>query len=751
MTEKNRFDILIKWLVSEKVIVSRIYLLAILQGIIYLLVPLGIQAMVTYVMAGRFSSSLVLLSSCVIAAVAFIGVFQIWQMRIAETLHERIYGSVVSRISEYIKHQKPDRTKLQKLNYYFEVISLQKGIGKILMEFSFAVISIIFGLLILPLYSPWFLLFTLLLSAVFVLIILYYGKKGMDTSLRVSDKKYQFADWIQQKVLDSQESEPTSVSADKLLDGYINERKGHYLVLESQFKGIFIFKVLFIATLLLLGAYLVQRGQLNIGQFVASEIIVFLVINSVEKLVSSLGTFYDTITSLIKLEKLFSVNEDLSLLSKKTPMLPANLMAYSKTYPKAIRILLSTLGVACFSILFMPWTQSIDGKGKVSSLDPSMLPQTVNTRIAGRIEKWFIQEGQVVTKNDTIAFISEVKDEYMDPRLLDRSAEQIDAKESSILSYEQKVNAINKQIDALNSGLGLKLDQARNKINQVKAKLSADSMDFIASSNNFELVQEQYVRYEELQGKGVISKTDLENRNMKVQEALAKKTAAANKIIATRNELSNSELELSTIEQEYSEKLMKAESDKFSTMTMLFEGEGALSKMQNQLTNYRMRRSSAYVLAPQDGFITKTNFQGVGEIVKEGDPLCTIVPKDGKQSIEFYVRPMDLPLIQIGSKVQVVFDGWPAFAFSGWPGISYGTYEAEIVSFDKTLSENGQFRVLARASKDPWPSAIQIGSGVKVFALLKDVPVFYEIWRNINGFPPEFYASEKKTEQSVKK
>jgi multidrug resistance efflux pump len=396
----------------------------------------------------------------------------------------------------------------------------------------------------------------------------------------------------------------------------------------------------------------------------------------------------------------------------------------------------------------MPWTQSVDSDGTVSTLNPENRPQTITSRIAGRVEKWFIREGDFVRKNDTIAFISEIKDEYIDPQLIARSESIIKAKETTIVSYEDKIEAVNSQIDALNKSLLLKMQQGRNKIIQAKIKIATDSIEAHTSSNNFKVAEEQLQRFEELVSKGVISKTELENRRVKVQEALAKKTSADNKFISAKNELLNAEIELNSIQQDYQEKLMKTESDKFSALSLMYEGEGALTKLQNQLANYSMRKGFYYVLAPQDGYIAKTNIQGIGEIVKEGAALCNIVPKQDEQAVELYIDPVNLPLIQKGQKVQLQFDGWPAFVFSGWPGISYGTFTAEIVAFDKVLSENGKFRILAKNAGEKWPEAIQIGGGVKGFALLNNVPLFYELWRTVNGFPPDFY---KTTDVSKKK
>jgi adhesin transport system membrane fusion protein len=746
----NKPQLLFKWLFKERSIVFKIYLLAILQGLMYLSIPLGIQGIVTYIMAGSFSASLILLSCVTILVTIFIGFFQLWQMRINETLHQKIFGDLASRISDFLEKSKPSAEILTNLNKYFEVVTLQKGISKILLDFSFSVISIIFGLLLLPAYSSWFLVFTILLGAAFYFIIRYYGKKGIETNIETSNEKYKLMEWFQENAIGKQELSVSSGTEINLQNYFIN-RKKHYAVLETQFKGIIIFKVAFIGLLLFFGAYLVQSGALNIGQFIASEIIIFLVINSVEKLVGSLNTCYDIITAIYKIESIFGDNKEFSLINSRNSGLKSLTNIYVRPYSKVIKYSLAALFTSGFIVLLMPWTQSISSDGKVSTLNPENRPQTITSRIPGRIEKWYIREGDFVKKNDTIAFISEIKDEYVDPQLISRSESIIKAKETTIKSYEDKINAVDSQIDALNKSLLLKMQQGRNKIIQAKLKITTDSIEASTSTNNFKVAEEQLKRYEDLLSKGVISKTELENRRVKLQEALAKKTSADNKFISTKNELLNAEIELNSIQQEYQEKLMKTESDKFSALSLMYEGEGSLTKLQNQLANYSMRQGFYYVLAPQDGYIAKTNVQGIGEIVKEGAALCNIVPKQDEQAVELYINPVDLPLIQKGQKVQLQFDGWPAFVFTGWPGISYGTYTAEIVAFDKVLSENGKFRILAKNSGEKWPEAIQIGGGVKGFALLKNVPLFYELWRTVNGFPPEFYVSELSKKSETKK
>lgn len=726
----GKTKLLFKWLAREKKIVYNIYALAFLQGALYVTIPLTIQGIITYTMAGKFSASLALLSLLTVIVTLFIGLLQLWQMRLNETLHEKIFCSLTEKIA---KASGLDAGVQKKIAHFFEVVTLQKGIGKILLEFSFSIISIVFGLLLLPAYSNWFVIFSVILGAVFYLIVSYYGKKAQEANLSTSTQKYKIFN-----TLNSPELKDERIESE--LDLYLDHRKDYYNTFENQYKGILFFKVFFVSILLFLGTYLVQIGELNIGQFVASEIIIFLVINSVEKLVGSLGTCYDIVTALYKIELLFEKNPEKSYLqSDDSDYFKAKGKIYTHNYSRQMKWILYSVLCTCAVILFLPWTQSINMSGEVSVLNPENKPQQVTSRIAGRVEKWFINDGAFVRRNDTIAFISEIKEEYMDSLLVQRSEAQVKAKEVSLQSYENKVTAINDQIDAINKSLRLKTEQVKNKVLQVKAKLSSDSAEAQASFNNYKVAEEQFKRFEELLTKGVISKTDLENRKVKVQEAYAKKISAENKITATKNELLNAEIDLNATLQEYNEKLMKAESDKFSTISMVYEAEGSLTKLQNQLSNYSLRNTYYYVLAPQDGYVNNLALKGVGEIVKEGGVLCNIVPIQKEQAVELYIDPVDLPLISKGQKVQLIFDGWPAFVFSGWPGLSYGSFRAQIVAFDKVISPNGKFRILAVNIDEQWPNAIQIGGGVKGFALLDNVPVIYELWRKANGFPPEFY------------
>lgn len=425
--------------------------------------------------------------------------------------------------------------------------------------------------------------------------------------------------------------------------------------------------------------------------------------------------------------------------------------AYSYSHDRLVKFVF-LLAIIFVIILFLPWTQNVRAPGELIALNPEQRPQTIQSVIAGRIEKWYVVEGQFVNKGDTILRISEVKDDYFDPNLLGNTQLQLDAKEFSRLSYDEKVKALEGQINALETALKLKIRQAQNKVQQNILKVTSDSIDLHAARVNFDVAKEQYERFKSLYEEGLRSLTDLENRNLKLQESQAKVISQENKWLTSKNELINSKIELNSIQADYKDKIAKANSDKYTALSGKFDTEATINKLQNQYNNYEIRNTFYHILAPQDGYVTQAQQVGIGETIKEGAQIVSIMPSVYDLAVQMYVRPIDLPLFEKGQKVMMQFDGWPAIIFSGWPGISFGTYEGEVLAIDNFISTNQLYRVLVKPkqSSHPWPEQLRVGAGVRTLTLLKNVSVWYEIWRQINGFPPDYYKLNTKTDEAGK-
>lgn len=425
----------------------------------------------------------------------------------------------------------------------------------------------------------------------------------------------------------------------------------------------------------------------------------------------------------------------------------------SKESGRVLRRIIYIAVFLFFIILFLPWTQNIRSNGNVTTLRPDQRPQKINTVIGGRIENWYVQEGDFVKKGDTLLQISEIKDSYFDPQLLDRTQNQVDLKKESIKAYEDKINVQEEQLEVLKTQRDLKLRQIEIKLQQTKLKVQNDSASYGAADANLGIANYQYNRADSLYKKGLISLTDWEKRSLKRQESAAYAIEAKNKWLNSQNELINLQLERSNIQAKFDADYNKVMSDRFSTLSLKLDTETNVNKLENQYSNYSYRNGLYFITAPQDGYVTRTLSTGLGETVKDGEEVLTLMPVNYNLAAEIYIDPIDLPLVKLNEKVRLQFDGWPAIVFSGWPNASQGTYGGVIYAVDQYISENGKYRILIAPdpTDEPWPEALRFGSGTSAMILLNDVPIWYELWRNVNGFPPDYYTGQRGKEKTKKK
>lgn len=312
-TRKNPITRILQVLKLEKQEITSIYFYAILNGIVQLSLPLGIQSIISFVLGGSISTSLIVLIILVVLGVLFNGFISVQQMQLIEKVQQQLFV----RYSFEYAHKIPrldlksvDRYYLPELvNRFFDTISLQKGISKLLLEIPTATIQIIFGMILLSFYHPVFIIFSLILISLVGLILFYTSPRGMATSIQESDYKYKVAGWLEElaRVIRSFKFSKGSYlnmrKTDELVTGYLNARTSHFKVLKLQYWTLISFKVLITAAMLIVGSVLLINQQLNLGQFVAAEIVILLVLNSVEKLILHLDKVYDVLTSVEKLGK----------------------------------------------------------------------------------------------------------------------------------------------------------------------------------------------------------------------------------------------------------------------------------------------------------------------------------------------------------------------------------------------------------------------------------------------------------------
>lgn len=315
MTPLKRFYNLLE---LDKKDVSQIFFYAIFAGLISLSLPLGIQAIINFIQSGRVSASWIVLIVLVVFGVALVGILSLMQLRITENLQQKIFVrssfEFAARLPKIKFEELYDSYPPELANRFFDTMTIQKGTSKLLIDFSAALLQITFGIILLSLYHPSFIIFGMLLLFLLYFIFKFSYQSGLETSLKESKFKYKIASWLQE-IARNNFSFRKEINydyalqkTDSLVTDYLNYREKHFSVIKRQFTQLIIFKIIITASLLSIGGYLVLNQQMNIGQFVAAEIIILLVINSVEKIIIGLETFYDILTSIEKIGQITDMN-----------------------------------------------------------------------------------------------------------------------------------------------------------------------------------------------------------------------------------------------------------------------------------------------------------------------------------------------------------------------------------------------------------------------------------------------------------
>lgn len=371
------------------------------------------------------------------------------------------------------------------------------------------------------------------------------------------------------------------------------------------------------------------------------------------------------------------------------------------------------LAVITLSFLFVPWQQTVAGSGMVTSFVPSARPQTVEAVVSGRIVAWFVYEGATVRKGDTIAVLQDINVNFMDTAFVDRLETARDnvllAQDAAVISSIERTKQAVQALEAGRAGL----DAAKMEVGIARVR---------------------YARAMALVDSGLISQRDVE-------------TATVN-----LNKAKNDSVRFETVVQSARQNVeaVRSEQERVQRQAQVFIAEADL-----RLSNAKSRRNAAAVISPVDGQVVRIAKAGSGQTVKEGERLATIVPTTADIAAEIYVSDMDAALVDIGRTVTLQFAGYPAFQFSGFPDISTGIYRGTIAAVDAVDDGGGRFRLLVvpDESRAPWPSRsyLRQGSSVTGWVLLQSVPLGYEIWRQLNGFPPLFPVREHDKSGKAKK
>jgi multidrug efflux pump subunit AcrA (membrane-fusion protein) len=386
-------------------------------------------------------------------------------------------------------------------------------------------------------------------------------------------------------------------------------------------------------------------------------------------------------------------------------------------------------------MFLIPWQQTTKGTGRVVAYLPTERPQTVESPIYGRVVRWGegIVEGKVVKKGD---FILEIRDN--DEGRAQRLAEQIAATREKLRFAQLKAETYGRQVLDLTEAREMVRAANQELVGEARRKLEAEKQSLIAAQAAERQTRSNNERQQSLYKQGFTSGVNAEIEQRKYEEALAKVEAAKEYVLAAENYLAAKQHELEQKTREAQTKI-----DYARAMQQEAQGDAALTtKELVDLEGKQAQFESRRVYAPRDGVILRLLANEDAEMLKEGSPLFTIVPETSERAVELSIDGNDVPLVTIGRQVRLQFEGYPAVQFAaGWPEVAAGTFGGEVVAIDATDDGKGRFRLLVRpAQGEPWPEDRFLRQGVRAngWVLLNRVTLGYELWRQLNGFPPVY-------------
>lgn len=427
---------------------------------------------------------------------------------------------------------------------------------------------------------------------------------------------------------------------------------------------------------------------------------------------------------------------------------PALRLVTSPHLPRRIaKGLLAALAVTLVGLLFVPWQQTVRGSGQVVAYAPLERQQVVQANIDGRVHRWGdgIREGVSVVKGQEILEIRDI-----DPQALQRLESQQAATREKATATAEMSQAYKSKLDAVIDGQRSAIAAAEQEVAMAEQKVEAERQGLIAAEAAEAQLKTYYIRQKQLLNEKLKSPQEIEIAHRKFLESQAKLEQAKAYLASALSGLSAKEAQLIQKQREAEGYIAtaraehhKAQGDLSLAKKELTEIDGKLAKQRNQI-----------VVAPRDGTIVRLLANEGGEIVKSGDPLFVLVPESADRAVEMLISGNDVPLVSPGRQVRLQFEGWPAVQFAGWPSVAVGTFGGEVVNIDATDNGKGQFRILVRPTQTTeWPSDRYLRQGVRAngWVLLNQVGLGYELWRQLNGFPPVVSPPEPKKEEKDKK
>lgn len=452
----------------------------------------------------------------------------------------------------------------------------------------------------------------------------------------------------------------------------------------------------------------------------------------------------------------------LSPVAYSEALMPALRLARSSRIARRIAsALLVALTITIVLMAFAPWQQSVTGSGSVVAYAPDERQQTIEAPTKGRVIRWGegLVENARVSKGDFLVEIQDLDEDYQ-LRLqqqLRNSEQQVAAAKEHLRNSElvrdatkMIIDSVERQLDAYERVKEQTILAQDAYVEMAEKKVQAEKQQLIEYEVAINQLQAEYDRTKMLHEAGNLSLQKVQETERKLLEGQAKVNRAIAYVSAAESELEGKKRERvakvhkAQIDVDYAiATLTKANGDISKAESEIAKSEQEFNKADKELTEVKIkvaRQASQVVTAPIDGFLVQIKPAVGGGIVKEGDMLCTIVPETQERAVQLWLGGNDVPLVRPGRHVRLQFEGWPAVQFTGWPSIAVGTFGGQVVSIDATDNGSGKFRVLIRPETNgrPWPEDRYLRQGVRAngWVILDRVPLWFEVWRRLNGFPP---------------
>lgn len=420
------------------------------------------------------------------------------------------------------------------------------------------------------------------------------------------------------------------------------------------------------------------------------------------------------------------------------PTLPA--LALTETAAIARRLARSLLGLLLLLLIilaFSPWQQNVSGLGRVVAYAPLERQQTVEAPVEGRVAQWWVREGSKVKAGDRLADITD-----NDPELPRRLDAELATLVGRIGTIEARIRAVDAQLGMAEQSRELAINAAEARVKMAEERLRAARQAVDAASAAEATANLNFDRQQQLQAKGLASTRNFELARLDQAQRRAEQARAQAGLNAAQSEVEAIRADRRKTAADAAASVEKTRADLNKSREELAYAQAEKFKLETRLARQRTQT----VTAPRDGTVLRLAVSSNAELVKPGDPLAVLIPDTQERAVELWMAGNDVPLITLGRKVRLQFEGYPAIQFSGWPEVAVGTFGGVVSLIDATDNGQGKFRLLILPDPDddqPWPSERFLRQGVRAngWVLLNEVRLGYELWRIFNGFPPTLLPS----------